>query len=142
MNNSDIRVSLSFGNLTTTQKAYSRDNMFVGYWTAYITLSSGTPTLIAWEEDTTCSYCAGTSMCIDATCANSYDDAAIANNCSNQKCDMVIYLAWLGTDAAGNRMLSANSAFSRMRLFAITPLYNAASAYAITTLEDLVNRLT
>lgn len=140
LNDSSTRIYLSIGNITSTAKRYTNNAVFVSYWTAYIQLNNGVVRSITWDDDPTCSLCVSTTSCLDSTCAIPY--SYVNNDCSNRRCDFLVYLAWIGTDSAGSYCTSGNSVFSRMRLFAVTPIWEAASSFAINLLTDTLNRLT
>lgn len=141
-NNSNVRVYLSIGNVNSTLKQYSNPTSFVGYWTAFVNMVNGVVQSITWDDDPNCSLCASTTTCLDSTCALNYAGEPINNDCSGTRCDMLVYLCWTGTDAAGNYMVSANSAFSRMRLFAVSPLYQTAASWVLNTVYETIDRLT
>jgi len=94
----------------------------VPFWTAIITMDSGRPTSITWDDGC---YGCDDSHCVMQTCSVDYTDCW--NPVTQIDCDVKVYLGWYGTDANGQYLISAGKRLSQFRQYSIAAAANSAA---------------
>jgi hypothetical protein len=95
---------------------------FVGSFTLTITLVDGKIESTYWDD--TCSECS-LDRCIDEkNCGLTYEEAGCADQ---YNCNIMVYLAWVGTDENGVPCRSYSYAPSRFARFSLVPVYKSAA---------------
>jgi hypothetical protein len=137
-NNNSTYVWLQFGNrdlnMTTVPKRYTYNEFITASFSAVIQLTRGVPTGISWDDG--CNECNSSvdsgAFCLDNSCAIRILECFICDDCSNQTCNIKIYLGWIGTDGVGRPLTSAGSLPSNFAKFSLTPVFRNAAG----TLKD------
>jgi len=130
--NDSIWITIKIDNIFSNFRYYRKQiavgvvpDMFVGSWTAIVTLNNGVVQSIDWDDD--CSQCAS-NLCINGhDCFLSYSNVGNCEGSNSYSCDIKIYVAWQGTDASGVPCTSLNYVPSRFELFALHPVWQAAA---------------
>jgi len=134
-----VYVNVSGGHVSPLRfyKDIATPDYFVGYFTAVINIDNGNITSVYWIDDL-CNECYS-SECVNQTnCGISYSDAnncqvnntADGTNTDGQLCNIVVYLAWVGTDANGTPMTSLSYTPSNFQAYSAFPVYKAAAGIA------------
>jgi len=127
-NETNVYVFVNHGGVISEKRYYKRADfagLFVGSFTAVITISNGNVTGITWDDG--CSQC--TSSCIETkTCGLSYNDVDCVANTG--LCNISVYLAWVGTDSNGATCNSLSYIPSKFASYSLGPVYQTAAGVA------------
>lgn len=120
-------------------KTYMPNGYVTPFWTAIVQMSMGVVQRIVWDSG--CYTCEVTSnecnpdlspaKCPDRNgeAADCYDCAVNPNKCSTStNCNPSVYLAWVGTDADGNKLTSAGMVISQFRKYSMQILYTSGKS--------------
>jgi hypothetical protein len=112
---------------------YYRNNFtsgyFVGAFVVVIHLTNGLIQSVTWD-DFGCGECSSSECIADENCGI---ENSQANNCDNpSSCNLNLYIVWMGTDASGNELLSAQYRPTLFAAYSLYPMYQAASGVAAT----------
>jgi len=116
---------------TRYYKAPGRLGVYNGALTAVINLVGGKITTVSWDDDD-CSDCSE-DVCIQQglsensaqNCGIPYDSVGYCQ--LSQYCNILIYLAWRGTDVNNNYCTSYSSVPSQLSQWSWFPIYEAAA---------------
>jgi len=106
-------------------KQHDTDGVYTAFLTAVVNINEGEVDFIAWDDDM-CSECTS-DVCVNVNGGDFNSNCGIAYseyNCTDfTHCNIIVNLAWLGTDASNNPTVSYTLVPSKFEQFNLYPAY-------------------
>ena len=117
---SDLKLNPPTKNHTEYKQMF-KGNRVVPYRTVIITMEKGEPSGIKWDDRVECDTC-DTDTCAEGACTIDVDLAEE----EDKHTTFAVFVAWEGTDAEGDKLLSINSIDYNFRFVSGKSLYDSA----------------